>query len=225
MIFEQINIEWLHHACLRITGKNQIIYTDPYKVINNYNDADIILITHDHYDHLDKESITKLINEKTVIVAPKGCKDLLSKFKNSKIFVIPNETKVVNGITIRTVPSYNLNKFNEHGEAFHPKSKGYLGYIFSLDKTEIYIAGDTDFIPEMKDFKVDIALLPVSGIYVMTPSEAVDASLVIKPKIAIPIHYGSGIGTKENATEFKRLLENKLRVEVLDSVDNPVKKI
>ena len=76
----------------------------------------------------------------------------------------------------------------------------------------------------MKDFKVDIALLPVSGIYVMTPSEAVDASLVIKPKIAIPIHYGSGIGTKENATEFKRLLENKLRVEVLDSVDNPVKK-
>jgi len=219
MIFQEINLEWLHHACFRVTGKDKVIYTDPYKVKNNYNDADLILITHDHYDHLESESIRKLINDKTIIVAPKDCQSLLKEFKNDKSFVSPNEVKIIKDITIKTVPSYNINKFNEKGIAFHPKEKGNVGYIFILGNTRIYIAGDTDKIPEMKSFKTDIALIPVSGIYVMTPKEAAQAALEINPKIAIPMHYGSGIGTEKEAQEFKKLLLNKLNVEILTSID------
>ncbi|MCL4372590.1 MBL fold metallo-hydrolase [Candidatus Parvarchaeota archaeon] len=219
MIFQKINIEWLHHACFRVNGKNSIIYTDPYKIKNNYNDADLIIITHDHYDHLESESIKKLINDKTVLVAPKDCQILLNEFKNDKVFVSPNEIKIVKDITIKTVPSYNVNKFNEKGIAFHPKEKGNVGYIFIIDNVRIYIAGDTDNIPEMESFKTDIALLPVSGIYVMTPKEAAESALKINPKIAVPMHYGSGIGTEKEAQEFKKLLLNKLEVEVLTSID------
>ncbi|MGC8533284.1 MAG: MBL fold metallo-hydrolase [Candidatus Parvarchaeum sp.] len=219
MIFQDVDIEWLHHACFRVKGKNKIIYTDPYKVKNNYNDADLILVTHDHYDHLDIESIRKLINERTAIVAPKDCESLLKEFKNYKVFVSPNEVKIVKEITIKTVPSYNTNKFNDKGIAFHPKEKGNVGYIFIIDNNRIYLAGDTDNIPEMQNFKADIALLPVSGIYVMTPKEAAEAALRINPKIAIPMHYGSGIGTEKEAQEFKRLLSNKLDVEILTSID------
>ena len=195
------------------------MYTDPYKVENSYNDADLILVTHDHYDHLEKESIKKLINDKTTIVAPKDCQSLLKEFKNDKVFVSPNEVKIVKDITIKTVPSYNINKFNEKGIAFHPKEKGNVGYIFIVDNTRIYIAGDTDNIPEMGNFKTDIALLPVSGIYVMTPKEAAEAALEINPKMAIPMHYGSGIGTEKDAQEFKKLLSNKVNVEILMSID------
>jgi len=220
MIFQKINIEWLHHACFRISRENKtIIYTDPYKIKNNYNDADLILITHDHYDHLEIESIKKLINDKTVLVAPKDCQNLLKEFKNEKTLVSPNEIKIIKDITIKTVPSYNINKFNGNGTAFHPKEKGNVGYIFIVDNVRIYIAGDTDEIPEMESFKTDVALLPVSGIYVMTPKEAAEAALKINPKIAIPMHYGSGIGTEKEAHEFKRLLSNKLKVEILNSID------
>ncbi|MCL4397026.1 MBL fold metallo-hydrolase [Candidatus Parvarchaeota archaeon] len=219
MIFQEITIEWLHHACFMIKGKNRIVYTDPYKVKNNYNDADLILVTHDHYDHLDKESIKKLTNDKTTIIAPKDCQTLLKEFKNDKIFVSPNEVKIVKDITIKTVPSYNINKFNEKGVAFHPKEKGNVGYIFMIDNTRIYLAGDTDNIPEMESFKTDIALLPVSGTYVMTPNEAAEAALRINPKMTIPMHYGSGIGTEKEAQEFKNLLLNKLNVEILTSID------
>lgn len=220
MIFQEIDIEWLHHACFRIKGKNKTIYTDPYKVKNNYNDADLILVTHDHYDHLDTESIRKLINERTAIVAQKDCESQLKEFKNEKVFVSPNEVKIVKEITIKTVPSYNTNKFNDKGVAFHPEEKGNVGYIFIIDNTRIYLAGDTDNIPEIENFRADIALLPVSGIYVMTPKEAAEAALRINPKIAIPMHYGSGIGTEKEAQEFKRLLSNKLDVEILTSIDN-----
>jgi L-ascorbate metabolism protein UlaG (beta-lactamase superfamily) len=219
MILQGIKIDWLEHACFKITGKAIVIYTDPYKVKNNYNNADIILITHDHYDHLDIGSIKKLVNDKTTIVAPKDCEKLLSIFKSPKVFVSPNEIKIVKDITIKTVPSYNINKFNEKGIAFHPKQKGNVGYIFIVDNVRIYIAGDTDDIPEMENFKADIALLPVSGIYVMLPKEAAEAALKIHPKIAIPMHYGSGIGTEKEANEFKRLLENKIKVEILTSID------
>ncbi len=219
MEFEGVNLEWLHHDCFRITDKEIKIYTDPYKVINPYNDADLILITHDHYDHLEKESIKKLINPNTVIVAQKGCAPLLEEFKNEKIFVLPNDVKIVRGVTIKAVPAYNTNKFNEKGIEFHPKEKRNVGYIFIINNVRVYIAGDTDCIDEMDGFKTDIALLPVSGIYVMNPEEAAQAALKIKPKLAIPMHYGSGIGNLKDAERFKEILKNQIKVEILPSID------
>lgn len=219
MKFKDVEIEWLHHDCFRITCKKIKIYTDPYKVLNRYNDADLILITHDHYDHLDKESIKKLICDKTIIIAPKDCEGLLSDFKNQKVLVSPDEIKIIKEITIKTVPSYNVNKFREKGAVFHPKEKGNVGYIFIIDNVRVYLAGDTDNIQEMKNFRTDIALLPVSGVYVMTPEEAAEAAIIINPEIVVPMHYGSGIGTEKEAQKFKRLLENKIRVEVLSPID------
>lgn len=219
MDYKGLKIDWLHHACFRIKSEKSIVYTDPYKIINNYNDADLILITHDHYDHLDYNSIKKLINEKTSIVAPKDCSKQLEDIKNEKIFVSPNEVKIIKDITIKTVNSYNINKFANNGKAFHPKEKGNVGYIFIIDNVRIYIAGDTDLIPEMKEYKMDIALLPVSGIYVMDASEAANSALLMKPDIAIPMHYGSGIGTIKDAEKFKELVGKKINVEILESID------
>ncbi len=219
MDYKGIKLEWLHHDCFRFTDGERVIYTDPYKIERSYNDADIILITHEHYDHADIKSINKLISPKTKIVAQNDCKDLLSTIKNEKIFVSPNQIVIVDNIKIETVPSYNVNKFRDGKNVFHPKEKGNVGYIFTLSGVKIYIAGDTDFIPEMKNIHVDIALLPVSGIYVMTDEEAAQAALVIKPSLAIPMHYGSGIGTEENAEKFKKLLSGKINVEVLKSIE------
>lgn len=220
MKYKNVEIEWLHHDCFRFTDGEMVIYTDPYKVRDSYNDADIILITHEHYDHADINSINKLINPETRIVAQVDCKTVLDPLKNQKLFVTPGQTLLVSNIKIETVPSYNTNKFREGKQVFHPKEKGNVGYVFTLSGVRIYIAGDTDYIPEMKGIKADIALLPVSGTYVMTPEEAAQAALAIKPEIAIPMHYGSGIGTEENAEQFKKLLEGKVKVEILKSIES-----
>ncbi|MGC8516837.1 MAG: MBL fold metallo-hydrolase [Candidatus Acidifodinimicrobium sp.] len=219
MEYKGIKIEWLHHDCFRIEKDGLIIYTDPYKVQNIYGDADIILITHDHYDHCDPESINKLVKRDTAIVAQKDCKDKLGDFSQTKIFVSPNEVKIVKGVSIRTVPSYNTNKFRSPGEVFHPKEKGNVGYIFIVFGVKFYLAGDTDFIPEMRDIKVDVAFLPVSGIYVMTDKESAEAAIAMKPDLVVPMHYGSGIGSEENANKLRENLRGKIKVEILTSIE------
>ena len=219
MEYKDIEISWLHHDCFRIKGGHLVVYTDPYKVSKEYNDADLILITHDHYDHLEQASIKKLVKQDTMLIAPKDCEAQLSEFNNEKVFVSPGEFKEVKGVSIRTLPSYNINKFKEGSEVFHPKGKGNVGYVFIVDGVKIYIAGDTDRIPEMKNIKTDIALLPVSGIYVMTAEEAAQAAEDMKTDIVIPMHYGSGIGTLEDAKKFKDLLEGKIKVEILPSIE------
>jgi L-ascorbate metabolism protein UlaG (beta-lactamase superfamily) len=141
-----------------------------------------------------------------VIVAPADC---AAKIKGTIKIVKPGDTLDVSGIKIEVVPSYNTNK------QFHTKDKGWVGYIFVLAGERIYLAGDTDYIPEMKTFRADIALLPVSGTYVMTADEAVQAALDIKPKIAIPMHYGSIVGSGDDARKFAEKLRGKIVVEIL----------
>jgi L-ascorbate metabolism protein UlaG (beta-lactamase superfamily) len=199
------NIKWLGHDTFKIVGE-KVIYTDPFQIAQP-DKADIILITHEHYDHFSPEDIKKILDPDTVLVLPKDC---AGKIKAKEIVVKPGDKITVEGIEIEAVPSYNTNK------KFHPKEKGWVGYIFKVSGKRFYIAGDTDYIPEMKTFKdIDIALLPVSGTYVMDAKEAVQAALDINPKIAIPMHYGSIVGSESDAKYFADALKGKIEVVIL----------
>lgn len=199
------NIKWLGHDTFKIVGE-KVIYTDPFQ-ITKPDRADIILITHNHYDHFSPDDIKKLLKEDTVLVLPKDCS---GKIQAKEVVVKPGDKINVEGIEIEVVPSYNTNK------NFHPKEKGWVGYIFKVSGKRIYIAGDTDYIPEMKTFKdIDIALLPVSGTYVMTADEAVQAALDMSPKLAIPMHYGSIVGSEKDAQYFAEKLKGKIETIIL----------
>ncbi len=196
------NIEVLYHSSIRIS-KGKIIYIDPFKIDKNYNDADIVFITHDHYDHYSEEDIDKVINENTTIIVPE---ELLTKTlrkginKNAVLVVEPNREYIVQGIEFETIPAYNTNK------AFHPKEKGWVGYIITLDDVRYYIAGDTDITEENRKVKCEVAFVPVGGIYTMDFKEAAQLINEIQPKIAVPIHYGSVVGKVQDAVDFVGLL-------------------
>lgn len=199
------DIHWLGHDTFKIAGE-RTVFTDPFK-LKKKDRADIILITHEHFDHCSPEDVEKLQGPDTVVVATPDC---AGNLKGNVKTVKPGDTLSVGGMEIEVVPSYNTNK------KFHPRGNNWVGYIFTVKGTRIYIAGDTDYIPEMKDFKCDIALLPVSGTYVMTADEAVRAALDINPKVAIPMHYASIVGTEDDAKKFKKALEGKIKVIILE---------
>ncbi len=205
MVFEykDVKLSWLGHACFKIEWKGLSIYLDPFRIERDR--ADIVLVTHDHFDHCSLEDLKKLEGD-VEVVAPLSCKDKLKDFK--LITIKPNEELMVKGIKVKAVPAYNINKFREPGKVFHPKDAGYVGYILELGETSVYHAGDTDFIPEMNGLKADIALLPVSGTYVMTVDEAVEAAKAIKAEVFIPMHYGSIVGSKRDAEEFVKRVKN-----------------
>jgi L-ascorbate metabolism protein UlaG (beta-lactamase superfamily) len=198
------NIHWLGHDTFKITGE-KIIYTDPFK-IKKKDHANIVLITHEHYDHCSPEDVEKIQGPDTVIVTTMDCGGKLSGNINT---VKPGDRISVNGTDIEVVPSYNTNK------QFHTKDRNWVGYVFTVGGKRIYIAGDTDRIPEMKNIKADIAMLPVSGTYVMTAEEAVQAALDIKPEIAIPMHYNSIVGSEKDARKFAEGLKGKIEVRIL----------
>lgn len=205
------NIEVLYHSSIRI-NKEKTIYIDPFKIDRNYNDADIIFITHDHYDHYSEEDIDKVINENAVIVIPE---ELLTKVlkkginKNAIITVEPNQKYMVQGIKFETVPAYNTNKI------FHPKENGWVGYVIEINGIKYYIAGDTDITEENKKVKCDVAFVPVGGTYTMDFKEAAQLVNEIQPKVAVPIHYGSVVGTKQDAEEFIKLLHTNVKGVIL----------
>ena len=193
-------IHWLGHDSFRIDGEGIVIYIDPYK-IDGGPKADLILITHDHKDHASVEDVAKIRRDDTLIVTVDAA---ASKFAEPVQILKPGENRVVKGVPVQAVPAYNTNKFRSPGVPFHPRESGYVGYIITVSGMRIYHAGDTDAIPEMKDYRCDVALLPVSGIYVMTAEEAVDAARLIQPAIAIPMHVGRGIGSLEDAERFRQ---------------------
>ena len=201
------NVEVLYHSSIKIKD-NKIIYIDPFKIDKDYNDADIVFITHDHFDHYSEEDIDKVINENTTIIIPE---ELLTKIlrkginKNAVITVESNKEYMVQGIKFETIPAYNTNK------TFHPKENNWVGYIITLDGIRYYIAGDTDITEENRKVKCDVAFVPVGGTYTMNYSEAAELVNIIKPKIAVPIHYGSIVGTKQDATNFIKLLHSSIK--------------
>ena len=194
-------IVWLGHDGFRIEAA-KTIYFDPYDIAGGKT-ADIILISHEHFDHCSPDDVAKIQQPATVIVTEKGS---AKKLSGDVRVVAPGDSLTVDGVKIEAVPAYNVNK------TFHPKTNGWLGFIVEIEGVRVYHAGDTDFIPEMQDFKTDIALLPVSGTYVMTADEAVQAALAIEPGIVIPMHYGSIVGGEQDAARFKKALSEKFQV-------------
>jgi len=189
-------IHWLGHASFFIGCLKVNIYIDPFKLKEGLAKADIILITHDHFDHCSSEDVKKIHQFDTLIVGPKT---IASKLPYPVKSIKPGEIMRLDDVVIDAVYAYNPHK------KFHPKSDDYLGYIVSVDNTKIYHAGDTDYIPEMKKIKADICLLPIGGTYTMDAKEASHAANVINPKVAIPMHFGSIVGQKSDAEEFKKL--------------------
>lgn len=205
------NIEVLCHSSIRF-NKGLIIYFDPFKINENYHDADIIFITHSHYDHYSEEDISKVIKDNTTIVVPKDLEDRALQFGFAKehiIVVSPNEEYSVLGINFKTIPAYNTNK------NFHPKSNEWVGYIVNLDQTTYYIAGDTDITEENRQVKCDVAFVPIGGTYTMTYSESAELINEIKPQIAVPIHYGLIVGNKEDANNFANLVDKEIECKIL----------
>lgn len=193
MIIE--NIHWLGHDAFRIEDQGKQIYIDPWKIPANAPKADYILVTHNHYDHFAPDDIARLSQATTKVISPA---DVAKEIKQNSMAMKPGEELTIDGLKIMAIPAYNI------GKQFHPKDKNWLGFIITLsDGTTIYHAGDSDFIPEMKSLKADVALLPVSGTYVMTANEAIEAANTFKPKVVIPMHYGEIVGSENDARKFK----------------------
>ncbi len=204
----------------KISAKGKVIYIDPYNIREGLPKADLILITHSHYDHCSVSDMQKIVRDGTKIICPADCQSKITRFDVPiKIEIVePNEEIDLGDVKICTLRSYNTDKH------FHPKEEGWLGYLIKLNGVFIYHAGDSDVIPEMqkltgykqlgKDF---VALLPVGGRFTMNAEEAYEAAKMIKPTLAIPMHWGSIVGTKDDAEEFKELCEeNNIRVEILE---------
>lgn len=193
-------IIWMGQSSFRIAGR---VCIDPLNVKKDTLPAEVILISHQHFDHCSPDNISKLICDKTVILTNRIAAKCLPMFKGKVEIMLPGEKRTVNGIDILAVPAYNKK------EIFHPKDKNGLGFVVSVDGQRIYHAGDTDLIPEMSTVKCDIALLPISGTYVMTAEEAAEAAELIKPSLAIPMHYGMTLGTMVDAQKFCMLCGQK----------------
>lgn len=195
-------IHWLGHDAFKITA-SKVIYLDPYQIHAGQQPADIILITHKHHDHSSPEDVGKVQQAATVVIAPA---DSLAHITGDTRTIMVGETLKVGEVEITAVPAYNI------GKAFHPKDAGWVGYLITIDGVTIYHAGDTDYIPEMKQWHPDIALLPVGGTYTMTAEEAAQAAADLRPHVAIPMHYGTVVGKPADAERFRQLLQDTVPV-------------
>ena len=211
--YKGVKVHWLGHDSFVLQGSKTLVF-DPFKAKGNYR-ADILLISHEHYDHFSEEDIRRFAGPSTVFVAPRQCEGPLKPFGQQKRIVEPGQKIDVGGVGVEAIPAYNLNKFREPGKVFHPREDKKVGYVVTLDGVRFYHAGDSDATPEMKALDVDVAFLPVSGTYVMTAEEAAGAAKAMKVEVAVPMHFNKIVGTKTDAERFKDLVGGARRVEIL----------
>ncbi len=203
-IIEKISIN--EHSSIRIAGEI-IIHFDPFRIKKETNDADIVFVTHAHYDHFSPEDIKKISCDKTVFVMPKSMKEEVREYgftEGNTVFMEAGNNRSVKGIGIKAVSSYNVDK------PMHPKGNGWLGYIVTVNDISIYVSGDCDAMPE--EFSCDIAMIPIGGTYTMNPTEAAEWTNILQPKIVIPTHYGTLVGSYEDADIFEPLVKKDIRV-------------
>ncbi len=201
-------IEVFRQSAIKLKGE-KVIYFDPFKIKpNEVEKADMIFITHDHYDHYDLESIEKLKKEETVLIVPTCLEERAKQITSNVKVVKPNIKFQLDGITIQTIPAYNLTK------SFHPKEKEYVGYLITIEKQTYYIMGDTDVTPEAMNVRCDYLFIPIGGLYTMNLEEAVYYVHEVKPKKVIPIHYGSIIGEISLGEKFRELINKDIEVEL-----------
>lgn len=192
------------HSSIRAEGR-RVLWFDPFQLKNAPHDADIICITHDHYDHFSPEDIEKAAKRDTVFVVPRS---LAEKVPNGKV-LCAGDSLAIQGVTITAVAAYN------EGKPFHPRDNGWLGYCVTMDAETLYVCGDTDATPEAKTVKCDVLALPVGGTYTMDARQAAELAKAIQPKLALPTHYGSIVGSKKDAKRFCELVEDTIKVELL----------
>jgi len=217
----EVQIDWLGHAGFLIRN-SKVIYIDPFKIHEGLPKADLILITHGHYDHCSLADLSKIVKEGTKIVYTPDSQSKVARLEIPVRMEIIEEGQELDFGTVKitAVPAYNIDK------SFHPRDQGFIGYLIKMNDVIIYHSGDTDLIPEMQKLtgynhqdKKFIALLPVGGRYTMTAEEAAEAAKIIKPTLAIPMHWGSIIGTVEDAEEFKELCESEgINCKILDKI-------
>lgn len=201
--YRGIKIAWLGHDGFRIES-DKTVYIDPFR-IGATKKADVIFVTHEHYDHCSPEDIKKIATDDTTIVTIPLALPALKGLRGEIKLVKPGDKVEIGGVAASVFPAYNIDKFRSPGKPFHPKEDGKVSYLLDTGGVRIYHAGDSDFIPEMQGMEADIALLPVSGTYVMTAKEAAEAAKEMRIKLAIPMHYGSIVGSERDAQEFKKL--------------------
>lgn len=196
-------LQWLGHASFKICYQDNIIYIDPWKLKDSPGDATVVLVSHSHYDHYSSDDIVKVSRSDAKLIASA---DVVKKEKNGEM-IMPGSTVDFGGVRVSGVAAYNP------GKQFHPKAKNWLGFIIEVGQKRIYYAGDTDLTEEMKSLKeIDVALLPVGGTYTLNAEEAAEATGYIKPKIAIPYHWGEIVGSSADADKFANTAECKVQV-------------
>ncbi len=219
MKIKDIDIEFLGHSGFLISnGNGKRIAIDPYNISENIEKVDFVLITHSHYDHCSIKDISKLVKKGTIIIVPPDVQSKITRIEEVDMQIIEIGDELEFGdIKIEAMPAYNINK------EFHPKNEEWLGYLIKINDVIIYHAGDTDRIPEMekltgygKHGNEFVALLPVSGTYVMNFEEAAEVAALLRPALVIPMHYGAGVaGTIEDAKKCK---EKNIKAEVLEKI-------
>jgi L-ascorbate metabolism protein UlaG (beta-lactamase superfamily) len=196
MLLDQV--EWLGHAGFRIRAGRRVVYIDPYRSPEG-PPADLILLTHGHYDHFSPQDVERLSTERTLVVAPPA---VAERVRGRVVSLAPGEG-IDDPLDVRAVAAYNTSKRGADGRPFHPREAGGVGYVLNVRGERLYHSGDTDVIPEMDQVAgVDVALLAISGVYVMTAAEAAEAARRIAPRVAVPMHWGEHIGTREDAEQF-----------------------